>query len=459
MAAAACPGCLKRDERIAALEHRVAELEARLGANATNSGTPPSANPPAAPKPVVKTPTGRQPGAQPGHEPYLRRRLPPERIAEVIDFRPQRCHGCHATLPERPGPNDPEPTWHQVAELPPLAARVTEYRGHARTCPRCGTLNHAPLPAELRRHSVGPRLTAFLAYLAGCHHVSTRGLEELAEDAFGVPLALGTVSRLQSQVSEALMAAHAEAVAVVRQAPVKHVDETGWKLAGKLCWLWVAATQSVAAFLTHARRGAAGLTALLGEEIRGILCSDRWSAYGRLPVAQRQVCWAHLVRDFRRCTERGLMGQPVGEAGLRAAEALFREWHLFRGGGITRRALYRRLDPVAAELHEALERGCGCADAKVAAFCENLLAVAPALWRFVVREGLEPTNNHAERLLRRGVLWRKNAFGSASERGLRFVERLLTVVQTLRLQKRPVLEFLYQSLVAHRAGLPAPKLL
>ena len=255
------------------------------------------------------------------------------------------------------------------------------------------------------------------------------------------------------------MAAHAEAVAVVRQAPVKHVDETGWKLAGKLCWLWVAATQSVAAFLTHARRGAAGLTALLGEEIRGILCSDRWSAYGRLPVAQRQVCWAHLVRDFRRCTERGLMGQPVGEAGLRAAEALFREWHLFRGGGITRRALYRRLDPVAAELHEALERGCGCADAKVAAFCENLLAVAPALWRFVVREGLEPTNNHAERLLRRGVLWRKNAFGSASERGLRFVERLLTVVQTLRLQKRPVLEFLYQSLVAHRAGLSAPKLL
>ena len=459
MAAAACPGCLKRDERIAALEHRVAELEARLGANATNSGTPPSANPPAAPKPVVKTPTGRQPGAQPGHEPYLRRRLPPERIAEVIDFRPQRCHGCHATLPERPGPNDPEPTWHQVAELPPLAARVTEYRGHARTCPRCGTLNHAPLPAELRRHSVGPRLTAFLAYLAGCHHVSTRGLEELAEDAFGVPLALGTVSRLQSQVSEALMAAHAEAVAVVRQAPVKHVDETGWKLAGKLCWLWVAATQSVAAFLTHARRGAAGLTALLGEEIRGILCSDRWSAYGRLPVAQRQVCWAHLVRDFRRCTERGLMGQPVGEAGLRAAEALFREWHLFRGGGITRRALYRRLDPVAAELHEALERGCGCADAKVAAFCENLLAVAPALWRFVVREGLEPTNNHAERLLRRAVLWRKNAFGSHSAGGCRFVERLLTVVQTRRLQGRSVLRYLYEALVAHRSGLPSPSLL
>jgi hypothetical protein len=115
------------------------------------------------------------------------------------------------------------------------------------------------------------------------------------------------------------------------------------------------------------------------------------------------------------------------------------------------------LPALAAEVIEY--RGCGCADAKVAAFCANLLSVAPALWRFVVTEGLGPTNNHAERRRRRGVLWRKNAFGSGSERGPRFVERLLTVVQTRRLQKRPVSEFLYQSLVAHRDGLPAPELL
>lgn len=466
MAEPDCPGCRQRDALIAELQRQVADLaarvrdlEQRLGTNASNSSLPPSANPPAAPKPVTKKPTGRKPGGQPGHAPHLRLRLPPERLAQVIDFRPDCCRRCRAALPQQPQPGDPEPTWHQVAELPELAARVTEYRGHARTCPGCGTLTRAAIPAAVCRHAVGPRLAAFLTYLAGCHHVSTRGLEELAEAALGVPLALGAVSNLQAQAGAALAAAHAEALAAVRRAPVKHVDETGWKLKGKLGWLWVAATRAAAAFLAHARRGAAGLAALLGEEASGILHSDRWSAYGRLPVARRQVCWAHLVRDFRRCSERGGPGAAVGAAGLAAAEALFREWHLFRDGGIDRRALYERLDPVATELHHALGRGRGGADPKVAAFCANLLAVAPALWRFVVAEGVEPTNNHAERLLRRGVLWRKNAFGSASERGLRFVERLLTVVQTLRLQGRPVLEFLVQSLVAHRDGLPAPTLL
>ncbi len=109
-------------------------------------------------------------------------------------------------------------------------------------------------------------------------------------------------------------------------------------------------------------------------------------------------------------------------------------------------------------LHEALERGRGCADAKSATFCTNLLALEPALWTFAQVEGVEPTNNHAERLLRSGVPWRKNAFGCHSEAGCRFVEQMLTVVQTLRLQKRPVLDYLYQALVAHRSGLPAPAL-
>lgn len=466
MAEPDCPGCRQRDALIVELQRQVADLatrvrdlEQRLGVNSSNSSLPPSANPPATPKPVTKKPTGRRPGGQPGHPPHLRQRLPPERRARIIDFRPDRCRRCHAALPEPRQPGAPEPTWHQVAELPELAGRMTEYRGHARTCPGCGTLTRRAIPAAIRRHTVGPRLAAFLTYLTGCHRVSTRGLEELAAAAFGVPLAVGTVSNLQAQASLALAAAHAEALAAVRHAPVKHVDETGGKLRGKLNWPLFAATRSTAAFLAHARLRTAGLTALLGVETRGILHSDRLSAYGRLPLNQRQVCWAHLVRDFRRCSERGGPGVAVGAAGLAAAEALFREWHLFRGGGIGRRTLDERLDLVATELHHALERGGAGTDAKVAAFCANLRALTPALWRFVVAEGVEPTNNHAERLLRRGVLWRKNAFGSTSERGLRFVERLLTVVQTLRLQGRPVLEFLYEALLAHRNGLPAPTLL
>ena len=299
MTTVTCPGCQERDQRITALERRVAELEAivrdlvaRLGTNATNSGTPPSANPPGAPKPVTKQRTGKRPGGQPGHPPRLKRRLPPERLHKVIPFVPSHCDRCHEPLPPQPAPDDPEPTWHQVAELPELAAQVTEYQGHYRTCPWCGQLNHAPIPADLKATSVGPRLAATLGYLAGSHRASTRGLEEITEDVFDVPIALGTVANLRTEVSDALAPAHAEAVQFVRDAAVKNVDETGWKLAGQLCWLWVAATGTVAAFLIHAKRGWKALAALLGEPVKGLVCSDRWSAYDRLSPFCRQICWA-----------------------------------------------------------------------------------------------------------------------------------------------------------------------
>jgi len=437
----------------------VAELEARLGTNASNSSTPPSANPPGAPRPVVKTPTGRKPGGQPGHPAHLRRRLPPRRLTRTIPFVPSHCDRCHAPLPPNPGPDDPEPTWHQVAELPPLAAQVTEYQGHYRTCPCCGTLNHAAIPADLKAHSVGPRLAAALAYLAGSHRVSKRGLEEIAQDLCDVPLALGTIANLEAQMSAALAPAHAEALEAVRDAAVKNVDETSWKLGGQLCWLWLAATGTVAAFLIHARRGWEALAALLGDTVKGFVCSDRWSAYARLSPYCRQICWAHLRRDFQKLVDRGGAAARLGKKLQRIATRVFEEWHLFRGGTFGRRALQNHLDGVGRELERVLRSGRRCADAKAATFCDNLLALQPAVWRFVVTEGIEPTNNHAERLLRRGVLWRKSSFGCTSEAGCRFVERLLTVVQTRRLQGRSVLRYLYDALVAHRSGRPTPSLL
>lgn len=459
MATETCRGCRERDERLAALERRVADLEARLASNATNSSLPPSANPPDAPKLPPKKPTGRSPGAQPGHPAHLKRRLPPERVTRVTPFVPTHCDRCHEPLPALAAPDDPPPSWHQVAELPPVAAEVVEYRGEYRTCCCCGHLNHAPIPADLKTHSVGPRFAATLAYLAGCHHVSKRGLEEIAEAVFQVPLALGTISHLEGHMSAALAAPHAAAVAVVRAAAVKHVDETGWKQAGRKRWLWLAATSTVAVFLITAGRGFTALKALLGGDVIGFLTSDRWVVYNQWPVRRRQICWAHLKRDFQKLVDRGGPSAPLGEALLRIERRVFEEWHLFRGGTFGRRALQNHLDGVAAEFERVLESGGGCADAKAAAFCENLLALLPAVWRFVMTEGIEPTNNHAERLLRRGVLWRKNAFGCHSERGCRFVERILTAVQTLRLQGRGVLPYLTEALMAHRKGLQAPSLL
>ncbi len=223
--------------------------------------------------------------------------------------------------------------------------------------------------------------------------------------------------------------------------------------------MWLAATASVAAFLIHAHRGWDALTALLGAKVKGWVCSDRWSAYGRLSPFCRQVCWAHLKRDFQKLVDRGGAAVRLGQKLQDIAERVFEAWHLFRGGGIDRLALQGRLDGDAQELERLLRAGRRCADAKAATFCENVLGLLPAVWRFVVTEGVEPTNNHAERLLRRGVLWRKNCYGSRSEAGCRFVERLLTVVQTRRLQERSVLRYLYEALVAHRSGLPSPSLL
>ena len=454
-----CPGCRELLKRVAELEAKLRELEARLGQNASNSSIPPSANPPQAPPPVVKKPTGRKPGGQPGHPAHLRARLPAERLTEpTVHYLPKVCEACQHKLPAAPGLDDPEPRWHQTVELPEFPVEITEHQAHGRTC-HCGHVTWAKIPQEIRAHVCGPRLTASMSFLSGVLHASKRGIEEFVETVCGVPIALGTISNLEQEMSAALADAHAEAQKAVQEADSKHVDETGWKQAGQKRWLWGAATMLVACFIIAPTRGAAGLAALLGKKIKGIICSDRWSVYGQLKLGLRQLCWAHLKRDFQKLVDRGGDSKDIGEMGLGAVEVIFPLWHSFRGGGLSRSQLQREIVLIRQTLREWLERGCACEDSKTAAFCENVLALEPALWTFVRKEGVEPTNNHMERLLRPGVLWRKNAFGCHSEAGCRYVERLLTVVQTLRLQKRPVLDFLYRSLLAHRHAQKAPQLL
>jgi transposase len=466
MAEATCPGCQHRDaviallhQQVEALEARVRDLEARLGRNAANSSLPPSANPPQAPKPVTKAPTGRRSGGQPGHPPATKLRLPPERVQAVVRHFPTACRRCHAPLAQDPGPAVPPPTWHQVAELPPVLVHVTEHQGHARTCAACGVVTRAVIPGEVRAHTLGPRLTGVMAYLRGAVHAGQRGVEDLVETVFGLPLGLGTVTNAEREVSQALAPAHAEAMAAVQAAPVKNADETGWKQAGRRCWLWVAATATIAAFIVHARRGWAGLQTLLGPTVRGVVCSDRWSAYQRLPLAQRQLCWAHLKRDFQGLVDAGGAAAVVGRALLAVVGPVFDAWHAFRGGGLDRAGLQARLKPWQAALHQAVKAGLDHADDRVMWLCAHLWDAEPALWTFATVDGVEPTNNHAERVLRPAVLWRKNSFGSHSEAGCRFAERLLTVVQSLRLQRRSVVEFLHQAVLAHRAGSAGPSLL
>lgn len=455
-----CPDCQALLQVVAQLQDRVRELEARLNSNSTNSSTPPSANPLSAPKPVVKKKSNRRPGAQPGHPPHLKQLLPPGRVQETFVFVPKRCRKCQTRLSEKAGPNDPAPTRHQVIELPPVIAQVTEYQGHFRTCAGCGEVTHEPIPREVLVHGTGPRLTAALSYLSGCHGISKRGVEEISDNLFAAPVSLGAVVNLEQEMSAALAAPHQEALAAVQAAEVKHADETSWKQRGKLCWLWTAATAGVVAFVIHGKRSALGLTALLGLEIQGILCSDRWGVYGRVPAERRQVCWAHLKRDFQKISDRGGAGAFVGRRGRRLVKEVFAAWHAFGEGQVTRAQLQASIAPLANRMQRLLMEGAYLgADKKAAAFCEKVLALEPALWTFARVEGVEPTNNFMERLLRRAVLWRKRSFGCWSPAGCRFVERILTVVQTRRLQGQNVLEYLHNALCAHRSKQPCPKLL
>ena len=453
-----CPGCRELRARNAELEARILALEGQVR-DLLDKLKPPQAPKPLTPQPPApaKKPTGKNPGGQPGHPPLMKVLVPPERVNKVVPYLPERCAKCAGPLSKEAGAKDPEPKRHQVAELPKIAAEITEHQAHARTCSCCGEVTWGKIPAAVRAHSVGPDLTGLMGYLVGVQGVSKRGVEEIVEQVFEVPIGLGTIANLEQELSAALTPAHEEARQAIASAAVKHTDETGWKQAGKKRWLWVSATATIVYFVIHARRNLDALKRVAGEKLSGIVCSDRWCVYDDWP-GQRQLCWAHVKRNWEKQIERGGAAKRVGEAWLEGHRRVFELWHLFRGGGCTRTELDERMAPLMVAMLGVLGDGCRTRDRKFARFCTRLRTDYLHLWTFVDTEGVEPTNNHAERVLRRAVLWRRRSFGCHSADGCRFVERILTVVQTLRQQKRSVLEFLSQAIQSRRAGQTAPRL-
>ena len=441
------------------LEARVAELEQRLKRTSQNSSLPPSQDPPSAPPRPRKPASSRKPGGQPGHAGRNRPLLPLEQVNELIEHWPQRCQACARVFGECERVDIAPVQHHQVAELPTIAVRVSEHRLHRLRCPACAAETRAELPADVPRGAFGPRLQAAVATLAVRNRVSRRDTCELVRDLFGAELSTGAVDAIVSRAGEALALPYAELLRSVQEAPAVNIDETGWRLRGSKRTLWGATTPLVAVFRIAPDRHEREARALLGEDFAGVACSDRWWAYNYLQPEHRQVCWSHLDRDFTAHAE-GLAAQKeLGEAGLAIAARVFQAWAAFKVDG-DRATLMRRLAPLQRELRALLERHArkSARHRRTRTFANNLLKLWPALWRFADTDGVEPTNNAAERALRGPVIHRKLSLGSQSERGERTIERLLSASVTCRLQHRSLFAYLAKALNAKAQGNPVPSL-
>jgi transposase len=441
------------------LEARVAELEKRLNRTSRNSSLPPSQDPPSASARPRKPASGQRRGGQPGHEGKNRPLLPLERVNEVVDHWPERCHACAHVFDEDERIDAAAPQRHQVVELPPISVRVSEHRLHRARCPDCGREARAELPADASRSAFGPRLQAAVATLAVRNRVSRRDAVELMRELFGAELATGSIDAIMQRTGEALAEPHTRLADHIRSASAVNIDETGWRLRGGKRTLWGALSGRVALFRIAPDRHEREAKALLGDDFAGIACSDRWWAYDYLDPHQRQLCWAHLVRDFSAHSD-GLGAQKqFGKAGLGIAGRLFQAWDDYRQDR-DRARLLERITPLKAELRTLLEHAARKSTKTKyhRLFANNLLKRWPALWTFTLVEGVEPTNNHAERGLRGAVIYRKLSLGSQSEQGERTIERLLSASLTCRLQGRSLFAYLADVLNANIRGDPIPAL-
>jgi transposase len=440
---------------IATLEKRIADLEYRLNLNSTNSSKPPSSDPPAlkSKRRPPPPPSGRKRGGQRGHMRHTRALIPPEQLRETFEIKPEYCRGCGVSLQGE----DPDPLRHQVAEIPPVRPDVDEFRLHRLTCSCCGTTTRAELPAGVPTGPFGPRLRAILAMFAGSYRLAKRPIQQLASDLFGLDISLGMIPKLERQAAEILEPVVAELAAAIVAAPSAHIDETSWSEANEKAWLWVGQADDLTTFTIADNRGAAVARSILGTDKAKVVVSDRFPSYDW--IEQHQYCWSHLRRDFQAMIDRHDEGSATGSELLGSSDRLFHWWHKYRDGEMAWSTFLGYARPIRWGVRQVLGRGASSPSDKTAATCRMLLEGEEHLWTFLRVQGIEPTNNVAERALRHAVLWRKSSGGTASERGSRFVERVLSVAATCRQQGRNVLEFLTACFRAPLISAPLPSLL
>jgi len=440
---------------IAELKARIEELERQAkGKTPQNSSLPPSTQHPHARPQPPKRKSKKKRGGQPGHEKHARPLIPTDQCDAMHRLRPTQCRRCGEKL----SGNDPEPLRHQVWELPEIKPIVTEYQRYRLTCPSCGETTCAELPVGVPQGQSGPRLMAFVALLMAYYRQSKRRTADFLSTLLGQPCCPALTVKIQNQVTAAVRPSYEALAAQLPTQEQLSIDETATRQENGKAWLWTFVAGWFTVFAVRATREATALTTFLGEKFRGVVTCDRAKMYWHLGCLQ--WCWAHLKRDFQAMIDSGdRRAQHPGCRLRRAACELFEHWADYRNGRISRAALLRRMGPVRRKVERLLLRGTQSGNSDVRGTCRELYEHRQWLWMFLRYEGVEPTNNAGERSLRHAVIWRKLSFGTQSASGSRFVETMLTVIETCRQQRRNVFSFLTTAVEAHLAHQSAPSLL
>jgi len=437
----------------AELKARIEELERLLKMNSQNSSKPPSSDPPSLP-PKRAPKKRKKRGAKKGHEPHLKALLPPDKVTKSYEFEPDFCPDCGSDQFIESGR---EPMRNQFIDVPPIKIDVIEYVRPIRECSCCGAIVHALLPEEAPRSCFGAGVMALISVLTGVLNVSKRKALLVMNEVFNVPISLGGLSNCEEQISDSLETPYKEILEYIREQEVANADETGWRRGnGVKGWLWTLCCTTAAVFMVQAKRGQKAARKLL-DKFSGVLVSDRWGGYNFFEYL-RQLCWAHLKRDFKAISEaNGRLGE-IGAELHDLAKQILKLRGRVRDGTLKWRTFQKRMTHLKVEVEPLLKEG-GLYKGKLAGKCRRIFKVCQHLWTFVEREDVDPTNNHAERLVRQGVLWRKGSFGTQSERGARYVERVLTVGATCKLQGRSVIDFMREVCECHMQNLPTPSLI
>jgi transposase len=457
------------EKRIADARKQIADLERQLALrqqNSTTTSKPPSSDGLAGHQRERgrRKKSRRKPGGQPGHPGHWRPLVPPERVNAILDLVPKTCRHCQAALQARHDVG--EPRRHQVTELPPIEAYITEYRCHRIICPACGTTTQAVLPDEIAGQ-FGPQLTALIAYLTVVCRLPRLVVQRLLEGALHIPMSLGSTQNAWEEASAAVAAPCEELERALREQPVLNGDETGHRTNGDKRWLWTLVAPTFVFYTIATSRGADVLRRLLGATFAGILGSDRLPTYLTYAAGRRQFCWAHFTRNLLSAQELATTASAKRfcREALSLQRQLFRLWSRFhgdphaRGAPLTRPALIVKAFPIEKKFFALGERYVNAANRDVGNLARALFVHHQHFFTFVHEEGVEPTNNAAERALRTAVQWRKIMFGNRSADGELAVARLLTVTRTCQLQQLNALVYLTAAIRCHRRRQAAASLL